>query len=78
MGFSLHIENENPTTIVWGECHFKVQLIWEGHKNVRNLPYYFEIYRVNVKTIMKVRKFVAFSEKLKFKQKIKLHPTSWQ
>ena len=25
----------------------KVQLFWEGHKNVRNRPYGFEIYLVN-------------------------------
>ena len=29
----------------------KVQLLCEGHKNVRNRPYGFEIYLVNVKTI---------------------------
>ena len=29
----------------------KVQLFWEGHKNVRNHPYGFEIYLVSVKTI---------------------------
>ena len=28
---------------------FKVQLFWEGHKNVRNRPYGFEIYLVNLK-----------------------------
>ena len=29
----------------------KVQLFWEGHKKLRNLPYGFDIYLVNVKTI---------------------------
>ena len=29
----------------------KVQLFWEGHKNVRNRPYGFEIDLVNVKTM---------------------------
>ena len=46
---------------------FKVQLFWEGHKNVRNRPYSFEIYLVNVKTIRTIAQiFVAFSEKLNF------------
>ena len=41
----------------------KVQLFWEGHKNVRNRPYGFEIYLVNVKTIRTIAQiFVAFSE----------------
>ena len=41
----------------------KVQLFWEGHKNVRNRPYGFEIYLVNVKTIRTIALFfVAFSE----------------
>ena len=42
--------------------HIKVQLFWEGHKNLRNLPHGFDMYLVNVKTI-----FVAFSEKLNIK-----------
>ena len=47
----------------------KVQLFWEGHKNVRNRPYGFEIYLVNVKTIRTIAHiFVAFSEKLNFKK----------
>ena len=47
---------------------FKVQLFWEGHKNVRNRPYGFEIYIVNVKTMGTIAQiFVAFSEKLNFK-----------
>ena len=46
---------------------FKVQLFWEGRKNVRNRPYGFEIYLVNAKTIRTiVQIFVAFSEKLNF------------
>ena len=45
----------------------KVQLFWEGHKNVLNRPYGFEIYIVNVKTIRTIAHiFVAFSEKLNF------------
>ena len=45
----------------------KVQLFWEGHKNVRNRPYGFEIYLVNVKPIRTIAQiFVAFSEKLNF------------
>ena len=45
----------------------KVQLLWEGHKNVRNGPYGFEIYLVNVKTMRKIAQIfvaLAFSEKL--------------
>ena len=46
----------------------KVQLFWEGHTNLRNLPYGFDIYLVNVKTMRKIEQiFVAFSEKLNFK-----------
>ena len=46
----------------------KVQLFWEGHKNLRNLPHGFDIYLVNVKTTRKIAEiFVAFSEKLNFK-----------
>ena len=46
---------------------FKVQLFWEGHKNLCNLPHGFEIYLENVKTIRKISQiFVAFSEKLNF------------
>ena len=45
----------------------KIQLFWEGHKNVRNRPYGFEIYLVNNKTIRTIAQiFVAFSEKLNF------------
>ena len=47
--------------------NIKVQLSWEGHKNVRNRPYGFKIHYVNVKTMrMIVQIFVAFSEKLNF------------
>ena len=45
----------------------KVQLFWEGHKNLHNLPHGFEIYLVNVKTMRKIAQiFVTFSEKLNF------------
>ena len=45
----------------------KVQLFWEGYKNLRNLPQGFDIYLVNVKTMRKIAQiFVAFSEKLNF------------
>ena len=45
----------------------KVQPLWEGHKNVGNRPYGFEIYLVNVKIMRMISKnFVAFSEKLNF------------
>ena len=51
----------------WTQGFDKVQLFWEGHKNVRNRPYDFEIYLVNVKTIRMIAQiFVAFSEKLNF------------
>ena len=47
----------------------KVQLFWEGHKNLRNIPHGFDIYLVNVKTMRKIAQiFVAFSEKLNFTQ----------
>ena len=43
------------------------QLFWEGHKNLRNLPYGFDIYLVNVKPTRQIAQiFVAFSEKLNF------------
>ena len=39
----------------------KVQLFWEGHKNLRNLPHGFDIYLVNIKTMRKIAQiFVAF------------------
>ena len=45
----------------------KVLLFWESHKILHNLPYGFDIYLVNVKTIRKIAQiFVAFSEKLNF------------
>ena len=48
----------------------KVQFFWEGHKNVRNLPYGFEICWVKVKTMRTIAQiFVAFSEKLNFTTK---------
>ena len=47
--------------------HFKVQLFWEGHKNLCHRPYGFDIYLVNVKTMAMAQIFVAFSEKLNFK-----------
>ena len=46
----------------------KVQLFWEGHKNLRNFPHDFDIYLVNVKTMRKIAQTLgAFSEKLTFK-----------
>ena len=58
------------------QCYiFKVQLFWEGHKNVRIRPYGFEIYLVNVKTIRAIAHiFVVSSEKLKF---TKIDPKFW-
>ena len=48
---------------------YKVQLFWEGYKNLRNLPHGFDIYLVNVQTMEKIAQiFVAFSEKLNFTQ----------
>ena len=47
----------------------KVKLFWEGHKNLHILPQGFDIYLVDVKTMKKIVEiFVAFSEKLNFKQ----------
>ena len=57
---------------------FKVQLFWEGHKNLRHPPYRFDIYLVNVKTIRRMAQiFVAFTEKLNFKNRWskKIHET---
>ena len=49
----------------------KVQLFWERYKNVRNRPYGFEIYLVNVKTMRTVAQiFVLFTEKLNFNNKV--------
>ena len=48
---------------------YKFQLFWEGHKSLRNLPYGFDIYLVNVKNIRQIALiFVAFSEKLNFNE----------
>ena len=48
--------------------HSSKQIIWKGHKNVRNRPYDFEIYLVNVKIMRTIAQiFVAFLEKLNFK-----------
>ena len=45
----------------------KVQLFWEGHRNLRNLPHSFDICLVNVKTMRKISQiFVGFSEMLNF------------
>ena len=45
----------------------KVQLFCEGHKNMRNHLYGFEIYSVNVRTLRMILQILAaFSEKLKF------------
>ena len=49
---------------------FKVQLFWEGHKNLRNRPYGFDVYLVDFKSIRTIAHiFVAFSEKLNFNKK---------
>ena len=46
---------------------FKVQLFWEGHKNVRNRPNGLENYLVNVQTMRTIAQiFLAFSENLNF------------
>ena len=43
--------------------HLCFQLLWEGHKNLRNC---FDIYQLNFKTIRTIAHiFVTFSEKLK-------------
>ena len=45
----------------------KFSLSEKAHKNLRNLPYGFDIYLVNLKTIRQIGQiFVAFSEKLNF------------
>ena len=48
----------------------KVQLFWEGHKILGNLPQGFDVYYLNFKTVRKIAQiFVAFSEKLNFTKK---------
>ena len=55
----------------------KFQLFWEGHKILRNLPRGFDIYLVNLKTMRKFAQiFVAFSEKLYFKES--KNPRPWR
>ena len=50
---------------------FKVQIFWEGHKNVCNNPYGFETYLVNVKSIRMIALiFVVFWEKLNLKSEM--------
>ena len=49
----------------------KVQLFWEGHKNLRNPPHGFDIYSVNILCKHQnyeedCENFLAFSEKLNF------------
>ena len=58
----------------WNNLRFiKVQLFWEGHKNLRYVLFGFDIYLVSVKTMRKIAQiFVAFSEKLNFINSIKL------
>ena len=58
-------KEENQPSTVWmvnyDQILFKVQLFWEGHKNVRNRPYGFEIYLANVKPMSTISQiFVAF------------------
>ena len=49
----------------------KVQLFLEGHKNLPHPPYGFDIYLVDIKNIKKIsQNFVAFSEKLNFKNEL--------
>ena len=51
----------------FSEFFVKAQLFWEGHKNLRYLPYGFDIYLVTIKTINQIPPiFVAFTEKLNF------------
>ena len=48
------------TPVIIEEAYHKVQLFWEGHKNVRNPPYGLEIYLVNVKTIRTIAETTLF------------------
>ena len=54
--------------IKWNNLRFiKVQLFWEGNKNLRYVLFGFDIYLVSVKSMRKIAQiFVAFSEKLNF------------
>ena len=61
----------NSTSICSTRCkissmmYLKVQLFWESHKNLRNLPHGLDIHLV--KSMRKIAPiFVAFSEKLNF------------
>ena len=59
--FGLNFEESNIL------LKYKLQLFWEGHKYVRNRPYGFEIYLINIKTIKKIAQiFAAFLGKLNF------------
>ena len=49
-------------------CAIKVQVLWEGHNNLRNLPHGLDIYLVSIQTIVPI--FVAFPEKRNFNDKI--------
>ena len=55
-----------------------VQLFWEGHKNLRNLPRAFDINLVNVKTMRKIAQiFVTFSKKLNYNDSTKKILQKW-
>ena len=55
-------------TLIFQIGSLKLQLFSEGHKNLCNRPYSFDIFLVNFKTIRKIAHiFVAFPEKLNFK-----------
>ena len=41
----------------------KVQLFWEGHKSLRNLPHGYDIYLVSVKTMRKIAQIFCPSQK---------------
>ena len=61
-GYSASAEFQGTTNFVQIRTRYDngVQLFWEGHKNLRNLPHVFDVYQVNVKTIRQITQiFVA-------------------
>ena len=70
MDYSSECFNKNSNIFFNEIGEIKVKFLWEGHKNVCNRPFGFEIYLVNVKTLRTIAQiFAAFSEKLNFNQK---------
>ena len=68
---------KNKNVFEWIIFYFKVQLFWEVHKNLRNLPHGLNGYLVDVQTMRKiVQIYLAFSEKLNFTEKKVVLPSA--